>query len=199
MASARPADYYVQHALELLQAHGVSGQWQVIFAPGMGRRLGTCSSSRQLIRISQTHLERGTHEQLLDTVRHEVAHAIVHQRFGRDVKPHGSEWKTIARQLGATPRASVPPTPEQKAARTAAREIIRASMRTPKRRHQPSFYSPSLGRVIRAGDLMTYGAYTYRILETKRTRFTGTRLDNDRTYSIPAALLASASLAPGPH
>jgi hypothetical protein len=70
-------EHYVQHALELLRSHGIPGNWQVIFVPGMGQRLGTCNSSRRVIRISQTHFEGSPHEQILDTVRHEVAHAIV--------------------------------------------------------------------------------------------------------------------------
>lgn len=199
MSNLYSVEHYVQHALELLRSHDIPGNWQVIFVPGMGQRLGTCNSSRRIIRISQAHFEGSPHEQILDTVRHEVAHAIVHHLHGSGVKPHGPEWKAVALRLGATPRASVPPTPQQKAARTAAREIIRASGRAPKRQRRPSFYAPSLGRVIQAGDLMTYGPHTYRVLETKRTRFTGTRLDNDRTYSIPAALLTKAALTPAPN
>jgi len=34
------------------------------------------------------------------TVIHEVAHYVVHKRFGRTVKPHGPEWKSIMVDLG---------------------------------------------------------------------------------------------------
>ena len=34
------------------------------------------------------------------TVIHEIAHYVVHRRFGRTVKPHGPEWKSIMVDLG---------------------------------------------------------------------------------------------------
>jgi SprT protein len=42
-----------------------------------------------------------------DTVTHEVAHYIVDSLYGlKRVKPHGSEWKKVMRDLGAVPRAT---------------------------------------------------------------------------------------------
>jgi len=44
-------------------------------------------------------------DHLQDTVAHEVAHHVVYQLFGPGIRPHGREWKTVARALGARPRA----------------------------------------------------------------------------------------------
>ncbi len=42
-----------------------------------------------------------------DTVRHEVAHVIAHLRYGRHIDGHGSEWVTVAKELGAIPQETV--------------------------------------------------------------------------------------------
>lgn len=45
---------------------------------------------------------------LLDEVLcHELAHIVVYVRFGRRAKPHGSEWASLMRQAGFTPRARI--------------------------------------------------------------------------------------------
>lgn len=43
---------------------------------------------------------------LQDTVAHEVAHHAARVLHGPRIRPHGIEWKRLARLLGATPRAS---------------------------------------------------------------------------------------------
>ena len=45
-------------------------------------------------------------ENLHDTVAHEVAHYIVHEVFGRRVRPHGEEWQALMTHFGATPKAT---------------------------------------------------------------------------------------------
>ena len=44
---------------------------------------------------------------LTETVPHEVAHHVADRLFGlRSIRPHGKEWKTIMRALGAEPRVT---------------------------------------------------------------------------------------------
>lgn len=43
---------------------------------------------------------------LQDSVRHEAAHLVTWRRHGRGVQDHGKEWKVIAQEMGADPRAS---------------------------------------------------------------------------------------------
>lgn len=41
-------------------------------------------------------------DMLMDLLLHEVAHAITREEYGRWPKPHGPEWKRIARSIGCT-------------------------------------------------------------------------------------------------
>jgi SprT protein len=43
---------------------------------------------------------------LRQTVGHEVAHLVVHARWGTQVKPHGSEWRDVMRAFELEARAS---------------------------------------------------------------------------------------------
>lgn len=33
------------------------------------------------------------------TLIHEIAHLVAFEKFGRNIKPHGDEWKLVFRQL----------------------------------------------------------------------------------------------------
>jgi len=86
--------------LNLLNEHNLVSQgWTVKLGRG-SRRLGLCSYSRKLIKLSRHHILNGTDAEIMDTIRHEVAHALA----GPFAK-HGPEWKMWARKLGATPRS----------------------------------------------------------------------------------------------
>jgi SprT protein len=58
---------------------------------------------RYLIRYNLELLKRGGQDFLEQTVPHEVAHVLACHRFGRNIRPHGREWKAIMGQLGAEP------------------------------------------------------------------------------------------------
>lgn len=40
------------------------------------------------------------------TLRHEYAHFLVAERFGRRVKPHGAEWRAMMALLGEVPKVT---------------------------------------------------------------------------------------------
>jgi predicted SprT family Zn-dependent metalloprotease len=79
------------------------------------RRLGECrpvygpdgdaETAHYEIRIARRLFEADGDADWQDTVRHEVAHAYVLSTHGRDVQPHGEEWKAAARRAGADPTA----------------------------------------------------------------------------------------------
>jgi len=79
------------------------------------RKLGDCrpvqgpdgesDTAHYQIRIARRLFEDDRDTDWRDTVRHEVAHAYVLSEFGRDVQPHGDEWKDAARRAGADPTA----------------------------------------------------------------------------------------------
>src|SRR5690606_29785254 len=84
----------------LLNEHGlVSKGWTVKFS-GASRRLGSCYYGKKLIRLSRHHVLAGSDDEVMNTIRHEVAHALA----GRGAK-HGPEWKAWAVKLGTSPRS----------------------------------------------------------------------------------------------
>ncbi len=61
-----------------------------------------------LIRYNPYIFARYFEHGLQATVPHEVAHYITDRLYGLDkVRPHGEEWQSVMRALGAEPRASV--------------------------------------------------------------------------------------------
>ncbi|MDH5433749.1 MAG: SprT-like domain-containing protein [Gammaproteobacteria bacterium] len=68
------------------------------------KRAGVCRVSKKIIGISYNHLINNSEEIIKDTLLHEFAHAIAFQLHGEAT--HGMFWKTIAKKIGATPRAS---------------------------------------------------------------------------------------------
>lgn len=81
------------------------------------RKLGDCrplgedevgdSGSEYRLRVARRLFEADDDEAWRETVRHEVAHAHVFERFGTAVDPHGDAWRSAARRAGATPSACV--------------------------------------------------------------------------------------------
>ena len=85
-------------ATNLLKEHGLIAQgWGVKLGRG-SRRLGLCSYRHKTIKIARHHVLNGTDAEVLDTIRHEVAHALA----GSDAM-HGPIWKNLALKLGAIP------------------------------------------------------------------------------------------------
>jgi SprT protein len=65
-------------------------------------RLG--SPGPALIRYNPALLRANPDDFLASTVPHEVAHLIAFARHGIRIRPHGVEWETIMRHMGAEPR-----------------------------------------------------------------------------------------------
>lgn len=73
-------------------------------------RFGCCKYDKQLVEVTSEYyvhggIKDGEMDDFINTLLHETAHAIVHERFGsrrlNGIKSHGREWKEIMRQLGA--------------------------------------------------------------------------------------------------
>lgn len=79
-------------------AHGLVG-WSFGWA-NTKRRLGACKYRLRQIEIAEFYALHNPPEKVLDTLRHEIAHALAGPKAG-----HGPRWKAIARRIGATPRA----------------------------------------------------------------------------------------------
>lgn len=95
-------------AVDLMLTHGLSG-WTFGFGRGK-RTLGTTTVSRHAttgtVRLSRHLITAGDQARVMDTLLHEIAHAVAYVRHGRASLGHGPLWKRVATELGATPRAT---------------------------------------------------------------------------------------------
>src|SRR5206468_7592237 len=64
------------------------------------RRLGVCKYRAKRIEIAEYYARNSPPESVLDTLLHEIAHALA-----GPAARHGPAWKAVAVRLGATPRA----------------------------------------------------------------------------------------------
>lgn len=78
--------------------HGLAG-WTFGLA-NTKRQLGVCKYRKKRIEIGEYNALNSSQESVLDTLLHEIAHAIAGPKAG-----HGPVWKAVAIRLGATPRA----------------------------------------------------------------------------------------------
>jgi predicted SprT family Zn-dependent metalloprotease len=62
------------------------------------RRLGVCYGGRKQIGLSRKMTELRTKEEVEQTIRHEIGHAVDHEIRGYSA--HDNTWKRIARQCG---------------------------------------------------------------------------------------------------
>jgi predicted SprT family Zn-dependent metalloprotease len=85
-------------AIREMAKHGLQ-DWTFAFA-ATKRRLGVCKFQSKRIEIAEFYAANNPPESVLDTLFHEIAHALAGPRAG-----HGPNWKAIAIRLGATPRA----------------------------------------------------------------------------------------------
>jgi len=81
-----------------MSKHGLH-DWSFGFA-NTKRRLGVCKFQTKRIEIAEYYALHSAAETVLDTLLHEIAHALA----GPSAR-HGPAWKAIAIRLGAIPRA----------------------------------------------------------------------------------------------
>lgn len=85
-------------ASQEMRKHGLHG-WTFGLTRSK-RQLGVCKFRSKRIEIAEYHARNNPAATVLDTLLHEVAHAIA----GPAAK-HGPKWKAVAIRVGATPRA----------------------------------------------------------------------------------------------
>jgi predicted SprT family Zn-dependent metalloprotease len=81
-----------------MKTHGLHG-WTFGLA-NTKRRLGVCHYRTRRIEIAEYYARNSPPGTVLDTLLHEIAHAIA-----GPAARHGPAWKAVAVRLGATPRA----------------------------------------------------------------------------------------------
>ena len=93
---------------EILKIHQPKLQLpQVRVSRRMRSTLGSYMPSRKQIAISSRFLAMGDDEDQREVVLHEVAHAIVHARFGNKPRAHGREFKAVCKELDIEPKRYV--------------------------------------------------------------------------------------------
>jgi predicted SprT family Zn-dependent metalloprotease len=87
-------------AADLFRWHGLDVRgWRLEFKR-FGHRLGSCCSRERIIALNDYYAENNNEPLIIDTLLHEIAHALVGSSHG-----HGPLWKAMARKLGCTPKA----------------------------------------------------------------------------------------------
>lgn len=85
-------------AKRLMAEHGLVG-WSFGLS-GSKRRLGVCKYRQKRIEIGEYYARHNPDAAVLDTLLHEIAHALAGPEAG-----HGPAWKGVAARIGATPQA----------------------------------------------------------------------------------------------
>lgn len=68
------------------------------------RRFGYCAPRQKVISLSRPLTEVNSDAEVLDTILHEIAHALAYIKHGQDCG-HDDRWKAICREIGARPEA----------------------------------------------------------------------------------------------
>jgi predicted SprT family Zn-dependent metalloprotease len=82
-----------REAALLFERHGLSG-WRIEVSARLKRTLGLCDYSRRSIRVNAYYAENNSEAVVLNTLRHEVAHALTPGHG------HDSTWVAAAVRLG---------------------------------------------------------------------------------------------------
>jgi predicted SprT family Zn-dependent metalloprotease len=86
----------------LVAEHGLY-DWRLAITARMTSAAGYCHYQSKTISIAEWLTLRAGPAEIIDTVRHEVAHAIA----GQDAN-HGPAWRRMAIELGARPEIHYP-------------------------------------------------------------------------------------------
>lgn len=84
----------------LMEQFRIDGDWRFKY-DSCPQRFGFCNWTRKVISLSRKLVKVNDQAQVEDTIRHEIAHALV----GPHVLHHGKEWKAMAAACGAIPVA----------------------------------------------------------------------------------------------
>ena len=87
---------------EKLTEHGLAAQGWSGGLDSAERRFGICRPSQKKITLSRPLVSLNSYEEVLDTILHEIAHALAVMETGENCG-HDERWKAICRRIGARP------------------------------------------------------------------------------------------------
>ena len=70
--------------------------------------LGKCDINKRIIRLNSILLNINNKKIRIEALCHEAAHLAVYELYGRNCRPHGTEWKSLVKKAGYEPRIKVP-------------------------------------------------------------------------------------------
>ena len=82
-------------ALEKMSLHGLTTKGWTFSFNDANSYVGICYYSNKEIRLSRLYAQHASPEYVLDTILHEIAHALVGAGYG-----HGQVWRNKAREIG---------------------------------------------------------------------------------------------------
>ncbi|MEM6644334.1 MAG: SprT-like domain-containing protein [Bacteroidota bacterium] len=125
----------------------------------------------------------------LITYLHEVAHLMAFKQYGRNIKPHGGEWKQCFREIAfpiLNPR--VLPEPVDQALKNYLANPKASSCADPKLYRVLRQFDQKQGAFLLSsvseGELFCFQGVQYRKLKKKRTRSICVRIDTKKKYLI---------------
>jgi predicted SprT family Zn-dependent metalloprotease len=94
---------YLQQEFKKLNKKYLDSEYKLVFDNSKAR-LGASSHREKTIYISNHYMIEAPFHEMVDTLRHEFAHACTSKEHP-NVQPHGREWREWAVKLNAIPRA----------------------------------------------------------------------------------------------
>lgn len=90
-----------QCATHLMAEHGLIERGWTFAFNRRKQALGLCNYTDKRIELSSLFVVRNGEEEVIDTVRHEIAHALAGRKAG-----HGPTWISICHRIGAIPKST---------------------------------------------------------------------------------------------
>lgn len=86
-------------ALNLMREHGLN-DWKFSFDKSV-RRFGLCHYRKKTIFLSRRLVLDNPVDEVENTIKHELAHALAVKKYGRKGHGHGALWKSVCLEIGA--------------------------------------------------------------------------------------------------
>ncbi len=90
--------------IEKMDQHGLTGLGWKMSWDGAKKRFGFCNIDEKTISLSRPLTEANPEGEVLDTILHEIAHALAYLEHHEDCG-HDERWKAVCRRVGARPEA----------------------------------------------------------------------------------------------
>ena len=91
-----------QEAYSRMRQHGLD-DWTFNFS-NEKRAVGRCYYNKKLIVYSKHFIDNTPYDEVIDTILHEIAHALAGPGHG-----HDSYWRSVAKSIGARPQRCASP------------------------------------------------------------------------------------------